>query len=111
MFKNVKTAEELLAEQTAKEKEQLRQQAKQERDQALANLTHTFADGSVVQVRPGDLPNFQIAINNGVDREWIMADNTVRLTTVTELQQAMADGITQGEAVWDVYMNKIKEIV
>ena len=90
------------------DKEVIRKQAQTDRDTALQAITHTFADGSVVQVRPQDLSNFQLAIAQGVDREWVMEDNTVRMTTVAELTEAMNSGITQGEIIWSNYINSIK---
>lgn len=96
------TAEEL------REKE--RATLKQDRDNALNSMTHTFSDGSVVQVRPSDLSNFDIAIAIGQDRDWIMADNTVRFTTVAELEEARNSGIAQGQAIWDDYAQALKAL-
>lgn len=84
-----------------------RQAAKRIRDEALNAITHTFPDGSVVQVRPSDLSNFQLAIAQGIDRKWVMEDNTTRITTVGELQAAMASGIAQGGSIWDDYIDAI----
>ena len=90
------------------DKEELRQQLKATRDTALQATTHDFLDGRIAQVRPQDLANFQIAIANGVAREWVMADNSVAVLTVAEMQAAMQSGITQGEAVWDNYIAELK---
>ena len=84
-----------------------RQAAKRTRDESLNAITHTFPDGSVVQVRPSDLSNFQLAIAQGVGRKWVMEDNTTRTTTVAELQAAMASGIAQGEAIWGDYIDAL----
>ena len=103
---NYKTAEVLRAEQ----KEQARKELKQVRDSALADLTHTLPDGSIVQVRPADLPNFNMALAIGTTRNWVMADNSVRELTVTEMQSAVADGIAQGEAIWQAYTDGLKAL-
>lgn len=91
-------------------KEQQRQQAQRDRDAALQAITHTFTDGKVVQVRPQDIANFQLAIQQGVDRKWVLEDNTVRFTTVQELAEAMANGINQGEVIWDGYIAVIEAL-
>ena len=90
------------------EKEKLRQQLKDTRDTSLQDIVHDFLDGRVVQVRPQDLANFQLAIANGVSREWVMADNSVAVLTVAEMQTAMQSGIAQGEVIWDAYIAKLK---
>ena len=92
----------------APDKEELRQQLKATRDTSLQSITHDFLDGRIVQVRPQDLANFQLAIANGVDREWVMADNSVAVLTVSEMQAAMQSGIAQGEAIWDNYIAELK---
>jgi len=91
-------------------KEQQRSKAKRERDQALNAITHTLDDGSTYQVRPQDLANFELAIKQGQDVEWILADNRVRLTTIDELKEILNSGIQQGVAIWDAYKAKLKEI-
>ena len=84
--------------------EKTRLQAKQDRDTALNSMTHTLADGSVVQVRPSDAPNFQMAIAIGVPKNWVLADNTVKVDmTVAEMQECLDSGIAQGNAIWDAY--------
>lgn len=91
-------------------KEQARIEAKTTRDAALNDITHTFADGAVIQVRPQDLANFEMTIAKGQDRKWIMANNDVRLTTIAELQEAMDSGISQGETIWDDYIARIESL-
>ena len=103
---NYKTAEVLQAEQ----KEKARKDLKQVRDQALAALNHTLPDGSIVQVRPEDLPNFNMALAIGAVRDWVLADNSVRELAVTEMQSAVADGIAQGEAIWQAYTDGLKAL-
>ena len=94
--------------EAAAEKEKLRQQLKANRDTALQAITHDFLDGRIVQVRPQELANFQLAIANGVSREWVMADNSVAMLTVEDMQSAMQSGIAQGEAIWDNYITELK---
>jgi len=91
----------------SKQAESQRVQAKDDRDTALQSSTYSLADGSEYQVRPQDLSNFQITIDGGVSEEWVLADNTIRLTTVAELQEILIAGIAQGKAVWADYKTTI----
>lgn len=84
-----------------------RKELQRERDAILAAMVYTFEDGTVIQVRPQDLANFQTAIASGIDRTWIMADNSVRMTTVAELQAAMNDGIQRGRQIWNDYADQM----
>ena len=88
--------------------EELRRQIQTSRDTSLQSIAHDFLDGRIVQVRPQDLANFQLAIANNVAREWVMSDNSVAVLTVAEMQTAMHSGITQGEAIWDNYIAELK---
>lgn len=88
--------------------ESQRQSLKSERDTSLQSITHTFTDGGVVQVRPQDIANFQLAISQGQSQDWVMADNSVRTTTVQELEEAMLSGIDQGKLVWKAYTEALK---
>ena len=90
--------------------EMQRRKYQRERDAALQAMTHTFDDGAVVQVRPQDMGNFQTAIAAGEPQEWVMEDNTVRNTTVEELQEAMDSGISQGKTIWNDYASKVKAL-
>ena len=92
----------------APDKEDVRRQLQASRDTALQATTHDFLDGRIVQVRPQDLANFQLAIANSSPREWVMSNNTVAVLTVSEMQAAMQSGITQGEAIWDNYIAELK---
>lgn len=84
--------------------EQARLQAKADRDTALNSMTHTLADGSVVQTRPVDAPNFQMAIAIGAPKNWVLADNTVKTgMTVAEMQECLDSGMAQGNVIWDAY--------
>jgi len=83
---------------------------KQERDKALDSITYTLSDGSVYQVRPQDVPNFQLAIQRNQDVKWILANNNVRLTTVDELKEILNHGIQEGTRIWDEYTQKLEEI-
>jgi len=100
------TAEKIAANQM----EAKRKALKAVREASLKAITHTLEDGSDVQVRPDDLGNLNLAIAGGEDQQWIMEDNTVRMTTVEELQAAMASGIAQGKAIWDDYADKVKAL-
>ena len=91
-------------------KETARQDAKAIRDNALEANIYTLPDGSVYQVRPKDLPNFQTAIQLGVDTDWVLANNSVRLTTVAELQTILNAGVTQAKTIYDTYMATLKTI-
>lgn len=90
------------------QKEKDRIQLKTERDNALKNITHDFGDGRIVQVRPEDIANFQIAINIGLTQEWVMQDNTIASLTAAELQEAFDSGIAQGKQIWQTYIDSIK---
>lgn len=81
---------------------------KDKRDLALESISHSFSDGRILQVRPADLANIQLAISIGVDREWVTLDNKVAEFTIEELQLALESGIAQGQAIWDQYMTDIK---
>ena len=80
------------------------------RDKSLEAMTYTFPDGRVVQVRPQDLSNFQIAIAQGVAQQWVLENNIPAMLTVTEMQTAVADGIAQGKAVWKVYTDGLADV-
>jgi len=105
-LKDFRTPEEIQAQEI----EQQRRQAKTERDKSLNSITYTLNDGSVYQVRPKDVPNFQLAIQRNQDVDWILADNTVRTTTVAELKEILDAGIQEGIKIWDEYTQKLKEI-
>lgn len=87
-----------------------KQALKQERDTALSALTHTFTDGAIVQVRPGDISNFQLAISMGQAEDWVMGDDTVRLLTVAEMVEARDSGIVQGKVIWNEYTAALKAL-
>lgn len=90
--------------------EEQRLQLKAQRDNALNAITHDFGDGRIVQVRPEDVGNFQIAISSNVTAEWVMENNTVEELTVAELQTAFASGVTQGKQIYDDYMQALKAL-
>lgn len=92
----------------ASAKESQRVALKEARDEALQALTHTLTDGSVLQTRPQDLANFQMTISLGVDQKWILEDNTVRLTSVAELETALNSGVMQAKAIWDQYATDLE---
>jgi len=90
----------------AKEKQRL--ELKATREQSLSELTYTFADGSIIQVRPSDIPTFQLAIAQGESQDWVMADDTVKTITVDDMQEAMNSGIAQAKVVWQEYTTALK---
>jgi len=99
-----------IVEDTVSKSSYDRSMAKESRDASLSAITHTLADGSIYQVRPSDIANFQLAITIGTDAEWVLEDNSVRLTTVTELQEILDSGISQGIAIWNTYTTTLKNI-
>lgn len=75
------------AYKAATAKSDARRAAKQTRDEALANLTYTFADGRTIQTREQD----KWLIDGGIRRgggNWILANNTAGWVTADELQEA-----------------------
>jgi len=90
--------------------QQKKNKLKQERDKALENITYTFDDNSIIQVRPKDLPNINIAIQQNQDTKWIMANNTIRTVTVDDLKEAVASGIAQGKTIWADYVSKLEKL-
>jgi hypothetical protein len=84
----------------ALQKESQRSVLKAIREQALFNVKHTIADGSVYQVRPGDLVQFEGAITKGNPEEWILDNNFTRMTTVAEMQECYISGIDQIAVIW-----------
>jgi hypothetical protein len=84
----------------ALKKESQRNVLKTVREQALSAIKHTIADGSVYQVRPSDLANFEGAITKGNSEEWILDNNLTRMTTVAEMQECYISGIDQIAIIW-----------
>jgi hypothetical protein len=74
----------------------------------MLNMTHELSDGSVVQVRPQDIINFQTGIQLGETQDWVLADNSVRELTVAEMQECLQSGMIQGKAIWDNYTSQLK---
>lgn len=105
-WQNIETAED----KAAKLAEQERQAFKANRDQSLASMTYKFADGSEIQNRPIDAPQLQTAISLGVDRDWLMADNTKRIVTIAELNDALNDGVLKASIIWQEYIDAIDSI-
>ena len=103
---NVKSAEVLAAEQV----ESNRMALKTTRDTDLKAITHTLTDGSVVQVRPEDLANFNMAILEGLNEDWVMDNNDVRELTVAEMQECLLSGIAQGKVIWKMYTDALKSL-
>jgi len=90
-------------------KESLRAIAKDVREEDLLGLTHTLTDGSVIQVRPQDYQYLSLAIQRGLAIDWVLEDNTVRLTSIQELTEALDSGLNQGVAIWSTYTEVIKD--
>jgi hypothetical protein len=90
--------------------EQGRQRLKSVREQALLNVKHTMADGSIYQVRPGDLPNFSMATQEGQTENWVLDNNMTRLTTVAEMQECILSGIAQGKVIWRSHTDALKAL-
>jgi len=88
--------------------EQSRQSAKAIRDSSLNSLTYTFADGRELQTRPSDGQNIQTAISLGESIEFVCADNTVSLFTISELSEALSAGIGQAKVIWADYIDAIR---
>jgi hypothetical protein len=82
------------------QKESQRNVLKAVREQALSAIKHTIADGSVYQVRPSDLANFEGAITKGSPEEWILDNNFTRMTSVAEMQECYISGIDQIAFIW-----------
>lgn len=91
-----------------RETEAQRKQIQGERDASLSAIVHDFGDGRVVQVRPQDIANLQLAINLNVDQEWVMADNAVAVLTPAEMQAALNGGVMQGKQIWQTYIDAVK---
>ena len=103
---NVKSASVLVAEQV----ESNRMVLKSGRDADLKAITHTLADGAVVQVRPEDLANFNMAIIEGLNEDWVIDNNDVRELTVAEMQECILSGIAQGKVIWKTYTDALKQL-
>jgi hypothetical protein len=92
------------------QKESQRNVLKSVREQALSAIKHTIVDGSVYQVRPSDLPNFSMAIQEGQPEYWVLDNNVTRLTTVSEMQECILSGITQGKVIWRSHTDALKAL-
>ncbi|WP_373069824.1 hypothetical protein [Sulfurimonas sp.] len=90
------------------DKEVARVNAKTTRDNYLQAITHTLADGAIVQVRPQDVMNFEMAISLGVSKDWVLKNNTIRTLTVAEMQECLNSGIAQAENIWTTYTDFLK---
>jgi len=91
--------------------EELRRRLQKKRAVSLLAMTHDFGDGRVIQVRPDDIPNINIAITQNYSGDWVMADDKVYEGSSDDLEDALAAGILKGEAIWQEYMDKLKVIV
>ena len=96
--------------QAKEQKEQQRIALQNERDKRLSEITHDFGDGRVVQARPSDALNFQVAIEEGQPEDWVLADNTVAQLTVAEMQEALQTGKQAAKQVWNWYTGELKKL-
>jgi hypothetical protein len=94
----------------ALQKESQRNVLKSVREQSLSAIKHTIADGSIYQVRPSDLPNFSMAVQEGQPEEWVLDNNMTRLTTVAEMQECILSGIAQGKVIWRSHTDALKAL-
>ena len=85
-----------------------RLQLKADRNTSLRYITHTLEDGAVVQVRPEDLANLKMAINEGLNEDWVMDNNDVRELTVADMEECLLSGIAQGKVIWKTYTDALK---
>jgi hypothetical protein len=92
------------------QKDGKRNKLKSDRSKSLNDIKHTIADGSIYQVRPSDLPNFSLAIQENKSQDWVLDDNTVRLTTVAEMQECLNSGIAQGKAIWSKHTDALRAL-
>jgi hypothetical protein len=92
------------------QKESQRNSLKSVREQSLSAIRHTVSDGSIYQVRPSDLPNFSMAIQEGQPEEWVLDNNMTRLTTVAEMQECILSGIAQGKVIWRSHTDALKAL-
>lgn len=89
-------------------KEDLRRELQEQRDQALQQMQHEVEGVGVVQTRPQDIINLQTAISLGQTREWVLADNSVGTLTTEQMQECLQAGMTQGQLIWDDYIEELK---
>jgi hypothetical protein len=92
------------------QKESQRNVLKAVREQSLNAIKHTILDGSTYQVRPSDLPNFSMAIQEGQPEDWVLDNNTTRLTSVAEMQECIMSGIAQGKVIWRSHTDALKAL-
>mgnify|MGYP003644366438 CR=1 FL=1 len=92
------------------ERESVRIAAKAARQAALDMLTYTFEDGNTIQVRPQDHSFLSLAIQLGNPIDWVMEDDTVRLTSTQELTEALNSGVQQGVSIWSTYTEVLKDV-
>ncbi|MBE0435221.1 MAG: hypothetical protein IBX56_05385 [Methylomicrobium sp.] len=89
-------------------REQARRGKQGERDTALSTMTHTVDGVGEVQIRPQDFVNFQMAIRLGVDREWVLADNTIGMLTVAQMNECLDAAAVMGAEIWDDYIAELR---
>jgi hypothetical protein len=92
------------------QKENQRSVLKAVREQSLSAIRHTVSDGSIYQVRPSDLPNFSMAVQEGQPENWVLDNNVTRLTTVAEMQDCILSGIAQGKVIWRSHTDALKAL-
>lgn len=91
-------------------KEFLRRGLQNTRDSLLSTMVHEVEGVGFVQVRPQDYLNFTSRIAAGVAREWVLADNTVAILTVAQMQECLDSGMAQAAAIWDNYIVELQAL-
>jgi hypothetical protein len=83
---------------------------KNKRDALLGLIAYELADGSKIQARPQDAQNLKVAIENGESQQWLMADDTVRVCTVAELQAAFDYGKAEAKRIWGSFFDEYETL-
>lgn len=90
-------------------KEAIRKAHQARRDFLL--MTNTVeVGGKVFDYRPVDEMNYRKKIEAGIDREWILKDNSIAFVTVDELKEVERLGEIALTEIYDSYIAKTKAI-
>lgn len=99
MFKNIKTAEDLAAEELLKQ----RKQDKLARAEAVAAIIVTTNNGNTFdgdEISQGRMARAILAMDDTETVNWILADNTVIDATKAELSEALKLAGAAQAAIW-----------